>query len=316
METKKKDLKKYLIPTAILASLFIGYKYYKHCWCWKHLVVFPSKSLLSNLENSELQGFKASESLPSFLECLKTLPEQVFNDYCLNVIYSKETTSTQTILEKYFENVPQGILYVSDVQTQGIGRTGNWVSNEGCLMFSFKFKCSAKIALPVQMMLPLGIIGAIEKVAKDKGIEIPSLKAKWPNDVYLNEKKLSGILVNSKSNGKLMHMTIGIGINISNKTPFISLNEVYPNIFSKGEVLKEFISAFSSLVNDTENLGWEKRLTDQYKAKWLHYMKEATLSQDNKPCTVIDINHEGVIIARDQIGTFHKVQAREDIIFT
>ncbi|OMJ75148.1 hypothetical protein SteCoe_25769 [Stentor coeruleus] len=316
METKKNDFKKYLIPTALLASLLIGYKYYKYQWGWKHLVIFSSKSLLSNLENSELQCFKNSETLPSFLESLKTLPEQVFNKYCLNVIYSKETTSTQTILENHFENVSQGILYVADIQRQGIGRSGNWVSNNGCLMFSFKFECSAKIALPVQMMLPLGIVGAIEKIAADKGIEIPSLKAKWPNDVYLNEKKLSGILVNSKSNGKLMQMTIGIGINISNKSPFINLNEVYPNIFSKGEVLKEFISEFSSLVNDTENPGWEKRLTDQYKAKWLHYMKVATLSRDNKPCTIIDINHEGTIIARDQTGTFHKIQARDDIIFS
>jgi biotin--protein ligase len=224
------------------------------------------------------------------------------------------TSSTQIIIEENFQSLKQGILYVTDIQTSGIGRTGAWESPLGCLMFSYKFSCNANVALAVQMIIPLAIVNAIISFGREKGVVVEDLKIKWPNDVYLKSRKLAGILVNSKSHGKEFNMVIGIGINVNNTGKNISLEEVFPKIFTRGAVLKHYLIEFEKLVYGFNREGWEERLVEEYQEKWISFGKKVFI-RGNVEGVAIGINHQGVIAVKDCVGMVHEIAAREDIDF-
>lgn len=52
------------------------------------------------------------------------------------------------------------------------------------------------------------------------------LFVKWPNDIYVNDTKIGGVLVESQIQDRKISVNIGIGINVSNAYPTISLNSI------------------------------------------------------------------------------------------
>lgn len=105
-------------------------------------------------------------------------------------------------------NGVSGMLYLAEFQTKGRGRGGNhWVcpAGEG-LLFSLVLEPDEAPSLWYRMSLAVGI--AIVDVLKDLGIEA---KLKWPNDIYIQDKKLGGILIESV-NGFLI---VGVGLNVN-----------------------------------------------------------------------------------------------------
>ncbi|WP_462427942.1 biotin--[acetyl-CoA-carboxylase] ligase [Fusobacterium varium] len=101
---------------------------------------------------------------------------------------------------------------IAEIQTKGRGRRGNsWFSSKGMALFSFSLKIDKNISIEEYSKLPL-VLG-ISVLRGIKRIEELDLKFKWTNDVYLDDKKLSGILVEKVNN----FFIIGIGINVNNK---------------------------------------------------------------------------------------------------
>ena len=132
-------------------------------------------------------------------------------------------------------------------------------------MFSYKFTCDSNTVLALQLLIPLAILKSIIQVGYDKGISVADLKVKWPNDVYLQGRKLAGILVNSKSFGKKFVMNIGVGINVENVGENISLEEAYKGVFDRKSILEKYFVEFDSLINLLKLPGWEYRIVQEYK---------------------------------------------------
>ena len=130
----------------------------------------------------------------------------------------------------------------ADEQTGGKGRRGNkWISNKGSGLFTYIVKnknYEEKISL---------FIGYITYKVLSELVNIDNLKFKWPNDIYYNERKISGILVEKVDED----LIVGIGININN-TDFGIYNE---NAVSLGMItgkeydIKEIIT---NIVRKTE----------------------------------------------------------------
>ncbi len=101
-----------------------------------------------------------------------------------------------------------GNLYLAEFQTKGRGRGGNsWVCPEGeGLLFSLVVDPDVAPALWYRMSLAAGL--AIVDVLRDLGVEA---KMKWPNDIYIDDKKLGGILI-EKVNDLLI---VGVGLNVN-----------------------------------------------------------------------------------------------------
>lgn len=104
-------------------------------------------------------------------------------------------------------------LVVADRQTAGRGRASNiWWSPSGCLMFSLALQLGPGVDRISQLSLITGI--AIAKTVR-RYVSIPgTVKVKWPNDVYVREKKLAGILIENVTRGQEQTWIIGVGINV------------------------------------------------------------------------------------------------------
>lgn len=128
----------------------------------------------------------------------------------MRVFRFDEIDSTNKFL-KGQNNLQNYDCVIAKTQTAGVGRRGNvWVSNEGMAIFSFALKEEINISLEEYMRLPL--IAGISVLSGLKKIEYLDYKFKWTNDIYLDDKKLCGILVEKTKD----FFIIGIGININN----------------------------------------------------------------------------------------------------
>lgn len=102
-------------------------------------------------------------------------------------------------------------LAIAETQTCGRGRRGsNWISQKGMALFSFLLKVEEDISIEEYSKLPL--VTGIAVLNGLKRIENLDFKFKWTNDIYLDDKKICGILVEKIQD----FFVIGIGININN----------------------------------------------------------------------------------------------------
>jgi BirA family transcriptional regulator, biotin operon repressor / biotin---[acetyl-CoA-carboxylase] ligase len=104
-------------------------------------------------------------------------------------------------------------LVVADRQTAGRGRAANvWWSPSGCLMFSLALQLEPEVERISQLSLIIGIALArtVQRFVNDPN----SVKVKWPNDVYVREKKLAGILIENVTCGQEQIWIIGVGMNV------------------------------------------------------------------------------------------------------
>ena len=111
-----------------------------------------------------------------------------------------------------------GTVVITANQTAGRGQRGNtWIVEPGKnLTFSIFIKPSflqARDQFYLNMAFSLGVHDYI----KDK-LDC-MVNVKWPNDVLLNEKKASGILIENHLHGQhIQHSIVGIGLNVNQKT--------------------------------------------------------------------------------------------------
>lgn len=130
-----------------------------------------------------------------------------------NIIYLPSVTSTMDAAREQAERgAEEGTVVVAEEQTVGRGRFGRpWVSTAGQdLLFSIVLYPGSWVFSRLSLAVPVAVIRAIRRTC---GIS-PTLK--WPNDVRIGEKKVSGILVESAVQGAQIHHAIaGIGINVN-----------------------------------------------------------------------------------------------------
>lgn len=124
--------------------------------------------------------------------------------------------------------LPEGYAWVAGHQTAGRGQRGNtWHAEpDQNLLLSYLLKPPHHL-LENQFFLSkavaLGIIHGLQDWAKIHFGEKLPLSIKWPNDIYLEGKKLGGILIeNNFQAGQWTFSIIGIGLNI-NQTNFADL---------------------------------------------------------------------------------------------
>lgn len=111
----------------------------------------------------------------------------------------------------------EGTLIITDRQTAGKGQRGNvWEAEPGMnLTFSLILKPNF-LAINKQFFLNIVICLALQDYLKEKTTDI--IYIKWPNDILVHEKKISGVLIENQLQGtKIINSIVGIGLNINQK---------------------------------------------------------------------------------------------------
>ena len=112
----------------------------------------------------------------------------------------------------------EGGVVITDEQTAGKGQRGNsWEATPGQnLTFSVLFKPAF---LPLSSQFYLNILSSLAIADTLNGYSPEGLAIKWPNDIYIGQAKLGGILIENTLRGQMIeHSIIGIGLNINQKT--------------------------------------------------------------------------------------------------
>ncbi len=137
----------------------------------------------------------------------------------ISIIDLDEIDSTNTEAMRRTAAGERGPLWITAKrQTGGKGRSGRaWVSDTGNLYASLivTLACPAAVGYQLSLVAGVAVVDAIRAVAGEA--LLPGLRLKWPNDVFLDGGKLSGMLIESTTDmtsGDLVAV-IGIGINIA-----------------------------------------------------------------------------------------------------
>ena len=122
--------------------------------------------------------------------------------------------STNQYLLERLETLQSGDACIAEYQQAGRGRRGRqWFSPFGAnLYLSMYWRLEQGPAAAVGLSLVIGIVMA--EVLQELGAE--NVRVKWPNDLYLNDRKLAGILVElTGKTGDAAQIVIGAGINLA-----------------------------------------------------------------------------------------------------
>ncbi|CAI1209784.1 bifunctional biotin--[acetyl-CoA-carboxylase] ligase/biotin operon repressor BirA [Serratia grimesii] len=172
-------------------------------------------------------------SLPSPIQLLDV--ERILSqltDKRVTVLPVVDSTN-QYLLDRITE-LQSGDACVAEYQQAGRGRRGRqWISPFGAnLYLSMFWRLDQGPAAAMGLSLVIGIVMA--EVLKDLGAE--DVRVKWPNDLYLNDRKLAGILVElTGKTGDAAQLVIGAGINLAmRETNANAINQGWINLQEAG----------------------------------------------------------------------------------
>lgn len=128
--------------------------------------------------------------------------------------------STNSAMAADAAGLPHGAVYRAIRQTAGRGQRGNsWEAAPGLnLTFSMLLRPHSvrpAEAFAVSMLTSLSIADVLQR---HLGLEV---RIKWPNDIYVGDRKLVGILIENAFSSSIDHSIIGVGINV-NQREFLS----------------------------------------------------------------------------------------------
>ena len=132
-----------------------------------------------------------------------------------------QTASTNTYLSRLAATLPGGTVIYTPSQTAGRGQKGNsWESEDGKnLTFSHLLKRPPVKARDQFYLSEAAALAVVEALTAEAG---DGFTVKWPNDVYWQDKKVCGMLLeNSLDGSDIATCIVGIGINV-NQERFLS----------------------------------------------------------------------------------------------
>lgn len=142
-----------------------------------------------------------------------------------------EIDSTNSeLMRRARSHLLESVFLVSERQTAGRGRFGrSWhtaAAGGSTLTFSLGLPVSRTDLSGLSLAVGVAIAASLH----------PALHLKWPNDIWLNERKLAGVLIETAIVNQTRYVVIGVGVNLAQPdlaglpTPPAWLQELMPNI--------------------------------------------------------------------------------------
>lgn len=236
-----------------------------------------------------------------------------------SIIHLEETDSTNTHLKDLLlrQEVEEGTIVIADFQTGGKGQRGNsWESNKGeNLLFSivlYPNTIKANEQFIISQVVSLAIADFLKKFVDD-------ITIKWPNDIYWQEKKICGILIeNSLTENNINESVIGIGVNI-NQTIFfsdapnpISLKQITGKDYDIIQLLENIKDNILTYYSEIKN-GYTEQIIKRYKDglfrnKGYHLYNDG---QTEFSARIKDIEPTGILVLETEDGQERRFAFKE-----
>jgi len=243
---------------------------------WKAISELRKEGALINAVTNK-GYYLVRESQKLSLESLK----KELNEF--NVYYFDEIDSTNSFCKKVEPiDIKKRTIVVASHQIKGKGRRGrSFISPEGGIYFSLLINShnNNDDNLLITSIASVAIVRAIKKVCDI------DCKIKWVNDIYINEKKVCGILtegVIDMEEGRIKSMVVGIGINFS--TPL----EQFP------EDIKDIVTSIykdeQSIPNNVNRTLLVKEIVNEIYCIWENLPNKDFLNEYREKSNVIGKN--------------------------
>ena len=195
-------------------------------------------------------------------------------------MFIDETHSTSSLLrETYDDSLPHLFTIRTDFQTAGRGQAGNsWESEKGKnLLFSTLLRypdVDAADQWRLSMLVAVAVREAIALSLSPLASRLSPITIKWPNDIYYQDKKLVGILIeNTLSGGQIAYTIAGVGLNVnqtewlSNAPNPVSMKQITGEEYDVEDLLKTFLDSLQR---------WEVASTEQLKEEYVRHLYRST----------------------------------------
>ncbi len=172
--------------------------------------------------------------------------------FSVEILPEVDSTNTE-LMRRARAGRTEPTLLVAERQTAGRGRLGRpWQSTVGdSLTFSLGLPLTPQSWSGLSLAVGLAVAESLH----------PDIGLKWPNDLWVQDRKLGGILIEAATAGGHSQVVIGIGINIRPRpaeglsTPPAALTELWPEA-SAGAALERLMAGLVRTVLDFEQQGF------------------------------------------------------------
>lgn len=276
---------------------------------------------------SELQkelAYLAWSNLPASLPLMLLDNKQIstaLNEGTKNsieeIIILEAIPSTNEFLKQNNLCAQQLKVCMAEMQTQGKARTGKqWLSPFGLniyLSFATCYEGSMKSLSGLSLVFALSMVKVLNQIMKYENKK--NIRIKWPNDLLVDDKKITGILVETVQQAKLTNLIVGIGLNV-NMTQEVDndLSNIYTSLhllthkfYNRNEIAALMLQQLCADWLKFKQHGLAVFLSEWHSVDLL-YNQIVSLNYGNQGLKGIarGINEHGYLILEDQAGRIHQ----------
>jgi len=232
-----------------------------------------------------------------------------FPDREARVHYFSELSSTMdTAKELARKNCPDFTVVIAGRQTSGRGRLSRqWVSDDGGLYFTMVLRPDIPVALSSRMnfLASLTMAGVLREMYQIEAA------VKWPNDILVKERKLSGMLSELEAEAdRVFFINIGMGINVNNDPTGVepgatSLKKLMGREISRIRLLSRFLDEFEDRL---KNVDFENVISEwkQYTVTLRRQVRIVTQREVSEGLA-LDVDENGALIVKLADGSLKKI---------
>lgn len=218
------------------------------------------------------------------------------------ILVLSKTTSTNAVAKELFNNGVKSAVVVSESQTAGKGRLNRtFFSPKGKGVYLSVLLCPSISILNAPLITGfcgVQVANAIEKLSGAKTF------LKWVNDLFINGKKVGGILTESGINAStktLDYVIVGIGVNVYDCNYPEFIKDIATNIEKESGVKVDKTRLIAEIINGLlglESAVESKDFLAEYKERQIILNKQVkvVLSNEEFYATAVDVDESGALI--------------------
>ncbi len=245
----------------------------------------------------------------------------------LGIKWYQTIDSTNSQANRELADAPHGSVWAADFQTAGRGQRGNKWESKAAENLTFTILLRPTFLHPSQQFLisQVAAIGVCRYLCS-KGLPA---QIKWPNDIYIGNRKICGMLIeNSISADKMSASIVGIGLNLNqrefssdapNPTSLVLETDIPDNTYNRKEELSSLLSYIFTAYSELEE-GFAQELGQEYLAnlyrlgEWHQFIEIDTNAPADMPvekmaagrtitARITGVDPYGCVILEHQDGT-------------
>nr|WP_321396359.1 biotin--[acetyl-CoA-carboxylase] ligase [uncultured Desulfobacter sp.] len=206
------------------------------------------------------------------------------------------------------QGLPHVSCVIAEVQTSSRGRLNRpWDSDRGGLWFTLVLK--PDLPPPLAWTMNFAASACMSQVLTD--LFDLDVRVKWPNDLLLNGRKLSGMLAEIETRADMVNfLFLGIGLNVNNEPDSdqyqaISLKTALNKSVSRKQILIQFLDLFESRIKSVD----PARIINQWKERTATIGTQVRVQTHDQVYEgkALDVDDTGALILEGRDGITQKI---------